>query len=99
MYSDLKYLKIDLPEDILKLKCNGNFEGTVELIDMRLRKQIPSSMRKRLEIEKEAARIGETIKIHMPLPIYCQQSNIKLIGTRPTTKYIAPSDFPQRTAY
>ncbi len=53
MLENLKYLKINLPEDILKLKYNGNFEGAQKLIDLRLKKQMPAAMRKRLELEKE----------------------------------------------
>lgn len=212
MLKDLKYLKVNLPEDILKLKCNGNFAGAQKLIDRRLEKQIPTAMRKRLEIEKEilrtikgeytytfqqalqkmqdnienfsreeltelqddgqadwilvdgqvyfndsffgtliktrsdlevrlinkqengeerddflnenirktrenkessyfihmkttlklkdeALRKGGKIRVHMPLPINCQQSNIKIIKTVPEAKYIADENYPSRTAY
>lgn len=212
MFDDLKYLKVNLPEDILKLKCSGNFEGAQKLIDMRLEKQIPVAMRKRLEIEKmiidtikseypysfeqalkimqdnikdfteeemeelqensqadwilvdgkvkfndsfygsiiktradiearlknkEASnddrgqflndnikdtkengsasylihmktsvkvknpgeKLGEIIKVHMPLPVECQQSDIKIISTTPVAKYLSSVDYPQRTAY
>lgn len=50
--NDLKYLKIELPEDISKLKSVGNFSKAVEVIDMRLKKDIPLALRKRLELEK-----------------------------------------------
>ncbi|MGB4440492.1 MAG: transglutaminase domain-containing protein, partial [Sedimentibacter sp.] len=63
MFNDLKYLKVNLPEDILKLKCNGNFERAMKLINLRLEKQIPQAMRKRLELEKE---IITTIKGEYP---------------------------------
>lgn len=211
MLQDLKYLKVNLPEDILKLKCNGDFEKAQRLIDLRLNKQIPTAMRKRLEIEKEilktikgeypytfeqalkkmqdnikdftkeeliqlqeesqadwilvdgqvhfndsfygsliktrsdlearlinkkednergtflndnikdtklngkasyyfhlkaslkikdeAARIGEKVKVYLPVPINCQQSNIKILKTTPEAKYIADENYPSRTAY
>lgn len=212
MFLDLKYLKVNLPEDILKLKCNGDFEGAQKLIDLRLKKQIPISMRRRLEIEKEilktikgeypytfdqalkkmqdnikdftreelielqeesqadwilvdgqvhfndsffgsliitrsdlaarlinkqeednkrgnflnenikntkqegsasyfihlktklrlkdeAVRKGEKIRVYMPLPINCQQSNINIIKTTPGAKYIADENYQSRTAY
>ncbi len=211
MFVDLKYLKVNLPEDILKLKCSGNFKGAHKLIDMRLKKQIPAAMRKRLELEKEILRTikgeypysfdqalkkmqdnirdftreelvqyqedsradwilvdgnvhfndsfygsliktnpdlearlinkedsddkrgkfldenvkstkengsssyfihlkaslklkdetvrkGEKVKVHLPLPINCQQSDIKIIKTIPEAKYIADEDYPSRTA-
>jgi len=212
MLKDLKYLKVNLPEDILKLKCSGNFEGAQKLIGLRLKKQIPLAMRKRLELEKEilktikgeypytfeqalkkmqdnikgfteeeliqlqedsqadwilvdgqvhfndsfygsliltrkdlkerlinkeeddnkrgrfldeniketkagggasyfihmkttlklkedSARNGEKIRVYMPLPINCQQTNIKVIKTTPEANYIADENYPSRTAY
>lgn len=63
MLEDMKYLKVNLPEDILKLKCSGDFEGAQKLIDLRLKKEIPTAMRKRLELEKE---ILKTLKGEYP---------------------------------
>ncbi len=51
-YLDLAYLTIDLPEDIKKLKWYGDFERANRVIDMRLEKDIPEPLRKRLELEK-----------------------------------------------
>lgn len=214
-FNDLKYLKINLPEDILKLKCYGDYERTIKLINMRLSKEIPFALRKRLELEKdiicilkeeypysfgealkkmqeniknfteeefvklqeesaadwilidgkarfnesfygnllktrpdiamrsfnqesleqdekkeqllndnvkamkangcasyfirlktsikikeEHAKSGKVIKVHMPVPIECHQTkNVKIIETIPSAKFIAPIDYPQRTAY
>lgn len=213
MFKDLKYLKVELPEDILKLKWAGYFDEAVKLIDLRLNKEIPTAMRKRLQLEKviiktikgnytytfeqalkkmqdnlvnfteeelivlqnesqadwilvdgkvmfndsfygtliktradiearlinkrnddggidkeflhnnikktkenkeasyfihlkstvkvkdEAAKVGEIIKVHLPLPAQSQQSNIKIIKTVPESTYISPVDHPSRTAY
>lgn len=212
MFEDLKYLKVNLPEDILKLKCSGDFKGAMRLIDLRLEKNIPLAMRKRLELEKEiirtikgeypysfeqalkkmqdnvtdftkeeltelqessqadwilvdgkvmfndsfygslittrpdlearlrnkdgsnddrgqflndnirdmkehgkaayfirlrtyvrvkkeAERPGKTMRVHMPLPIECQQSDIHLLRTTPEMKCASSVDYPQRTAF
>lgn len=213
MFKDLKYLKVELPEDILKLKWAGYFDEAVKIIDLRLNKEIPTAMRKRLQLEKviiktikgnytytfeqalkkmqdnlvnfteeelivlqnesqadwilvdgkvmfndsfygtliktradiearlinkrnddggidkeflhnnikktkenkeasyfihlkstvkvkdEAAKLGEIIKVHLPLPAQSQQSNIKIIKTVPESTYISPVDHPSRTAY
>lgn len=213
MFEDLKYLKVNMPEDILKLKWAGYFDEAVKLIDLRLNKALPLALRKRLELEKEiirtikdeytytfegalkkmqdnvedftegelitlqndsqadwilvdgkvmfnksffgtlvktradiearlinknidddskrkeflsqnikdtvenkessyfihlkstvkakkdAARIGEKIKVHLPIPAECQQSDIKIIKTVPEASYIAPVDHPSRTVY
>ena len=52
MYSDLQYLKVDLPEDIAKLKACGMFEQMDRVIEKRLQKNIPLALRKRLELER-----------------------------------------------
>ena len=57
MYRDLESLKINLPEDVLKLEHNGNFDEAIKLIDLRLKKEIPMALRKRLEIEKEIIKV------------------------------------------
>lgn len=212
MLENLKYLKVNLPEDILKLKCNGDFQGAQKLIDRRLAKNIPLAMRKRLELETEilktikgeypytfdealekmqhnikdftkeelielqedsqadwilidgkvhfndsffgsliktrsdlearlinkeaedderaefldenikeskknggasyfmhlkaslqlkdeAVRKGKKVRVYLPIPINCQQSNIKIINTTPEIKFIADENYPSRTVY
>ncbi|MDO4326658.1 MAG: transglutaminase-like domain-containing protein [bacterium] len=51
-YADLAYLTVPLPEDIMKLKWYGDFERAERVIDLRLKKEIPVALRKRLELEK-----------------------------------------------
>lgn len=51
-YSDIEFLNIELPEDILKKKWFGDFEGAAGLIDIYLKKDIPIALRKKLELEK-----------------------------------------------
>lgn len=46
-------LSIPLPEDLLKLKWNGQFELVKEMIDIRLKKDIPEELKSRLRFEKE----------------------------------------------
>ena len=55
MYSDLKYLAVPLPEDVLKLKGYGDFERLIRVIDLKLEKDLPLALRRRLELEKEIA--------------------------------------------
>lgn len=78
MFNDLKYLKINLPEDILKLKCNGNFDGAIKLINIHLSKEIPYALRKRLEIEKDIIRIiKEEYPYSFEEALKLMQENIK----------------------
>lgn len=51
-HGDLQYLTVSLPEDIAKLKWYGDFERAERLIDMRLKKDIPEPLRRRLLMEK-----------------------------------------------
>ena len=50
-YEDLKYLAVELPEDILKEKWSGNFERARKLIARRMSETIPQALRCRLELE------------------------------------------------
>lgn len=52
---DLKVetLNIPLPEDLMKLKWNGQFTLLKEMIDLRLQKDIPNLLKERLLLEKE----------------------------------------------
>ena len=50
MYSDLKYLAVPLPEDVLKLKGYGDFERLIRVIDLKLEKDLPLALRRRLEL-------------------------------------------------
>ncbi|MBE5772226.1 MAG: transglutaminase domain-containing protein [Clostridiales bacterium] len=53
MYSDLKYLAVPLPEDVLKLKGYGDLERLNRVIDKKLAKDnLPLALRRRLEYEK-----------------------------------------------
>ena len=54
-YSDLKYLAVDLPEDIRRLKDAGELERMNRVIEMRLRADIPPQLKKRLELERAMA--------------------------------------------
>ncbi len=53
MYADLKFLTVPLPEDIQKVKLYGNFSLAQIMIDLRLKQDIPTALRKRLELEKD----------------------------------------------
>ena len=57
MYQDLSFMKIPLPEDVLKLKNFGDYEGALKMINHFLGKDIPVALRKRLEIEQEIIRV------------------------------------------
>lgn len=49
---NIKYLRIPIPEDILKLENYGDFNHALDAIDVRLKQNIPQALRGRLELEK-----------------------------------------------
>lgn len=52
-FGDIENLSVDLPEDILKRKWHGDFEGADRLIGLWLEKDIPARLRAKLELERE----------------------------------------------
>lgn len=53
-----------------------------------------------IELMEEGTRIGEKIRIHIPIPQNAIQiKNIKILNTSHEIKYISPEDHPQRTIY
>ena len=58
MNEKLKYLNVDLPEDILKLKAYGDFDRLNRVIDRRLENEkVPEALKERLRLEKEIIKI------------------------------------------
>jgi hypothetical protein len=51
-YSDIESLCIELPEDILKMKWFGDYEGATALINLWLLKDIPEKQKAKLRIER-----------------------------------------------
>ncbi len=53
-----------------------------------------------IKLKKDQARIGEVIKVHIPIPQAAQQiKNIKILNTSHEPKIIAPESHLQRTIY
>lgn len=48
-----RYLNIGLPEDILRRKMHGDFEGAIRLIDRKLTEDIPDALRSCLIVQRE----------------------------------------------
>ena len=48
-----KYLNIGLPEDILRRKMHGDFDGAIRLIDQKLAQDIPEALRSCLIVQRE----------------------------------------------
>ena len=88
MYQDLSFMKIPLPEDVLKLKNYGDYAGAQKMIRYFLEhKEIPNALRKRLEIEQEI--IGVMGADEYP---YTYDEALEIT-------FIAPEDAAQRTVY
>lgn len=69
-------LNTPLPEDLMKLKWNGQFKLMQEMIDLRLQKDIPAKLKERLELEKELiSRLPEDFT-------YSKEDAIELLNQR-----------------
>ena len=66
MYQDLSFMKVPLPEDVLKLKIYGDYAGAQKMIRYFLEeKDIPQALRKRLEIERKSLVLWVEMNIHL----------------------------------
>ncbi|HEX3027399.1 MAG TPA: transglutaminase-like domain-containing protein [Clostridia bacterium] len=55
-------------------------------------------MRTTLKIKKESERVGEPVKVHLPIPtVGFQAKNVKILSVLPEPAVIAPENYPQRT--
>ena len=53
-----------------------------------------------IKVKKEYERVGEKVKVYLPIPQACtQQSEITIINTSPEATFIAPENETQRTVY
>lgn len=69
-------LNTPFPEDLMKLKWNGQFKLMQEMIDLRLQKDIPAKLKERLELEKELiSRLPEDFT-------YSKEDAIKLLKSK-----------------
>lgn len=50
-------MSVPLPEDVIKLKSYGDFDGAEKRIELLLSQELPEALRKRLEIEQDIIRI------------------------------------------
>lgn len=76
-----------LDENVLIMKEKGSRKVEIEL-------------KATIRVKKSHERVGELVKVYLPIPQECQQiSSIKIISTSPEATFIAPIDEKQRTVY
>jgi hypothetical protein len=75
-------------------------ENTVQEIISKGEKSYFIHIKTGIKLKNNSSKIGEIIKIHIPIPKEAQQiKNIRIISTSPDKKLISPEDYPQRTVY
>lgn len=58
------------------------------------------TIRASIRINKQAERVGEKVRVHLPLPGICRQNkDIRILEASPEITLIAPEDAGQRTVY
>ncbi|MGX6977666.1 transglutaminase-like domain-containing protein [Vagococcus elongatus] len=61
-------------------------------------RKVKTRVKGSIKVKKEYERVGEKVKVYLPVPQACQQlSEIKIISTSPEAAFIAPEDTEQRT--
>jgi transglutaminase-like putative cysteine protease len=79
--------RTELDENIRLMKENG--ERTVKI-----------RMKSSIHVKKEFERLGETVRVHLPLPLETREvSNITVLKTSPELSSLAPADAAQRTIF
>lgn len=93
--------------DRLLAKGEDKETGKTDLLEGVINEMMSSSEKKYfihvktgIKLKKEAARIGEIVRVHIPIPKDAKQiKNIKILNTSSEVKFISPADHPQRTVY
>lgn len=79
--------KQELTENVIYMKKNGY-------------RKVKIHLKASISVKKEYERIGEKVRVYLPLPKNCQQvSNIHILKTTPDATLIAPEGQSQRTVY
>ncbi len=53
-----------------------------------------------LKIKKSAERVGETVRVHMPIPkVYAQIKDFGINKTSPKATFVSPADHPHRSVF
>ncbi|MCR2045048.1 transglutaminase-like domain-containing protein [Anaerosalibacter massiliensis] len=75
-------------------------EKTIDEIISSREKKYFIHLRTGIKLKERKARVGESVKVHIPIPQNAQQiKNIKIHNTSHNPKFIAPENHPQRTIY
>lgn len=84
---------------------NGTEQARQDQLDENIRwmkekgsRKVRTQIKGSIKVKKEFERVGEKVKVYLPVPQACQQlSEIKIISTSPEASFIAPEDTEQRT--
>lgn len=96
-YSDRRISSEDNAVEVLRQQ---ELDENVVLMKEKGKRQVEITIKGSIKIKKEHERVGEKVKVYLPIPKACKQnSEIKIIRTSPTAAFIAPEDEEQRTIY
>ncbi len=89
-----------LVDNIKKDKAGELLDKTIDEIMHNGGKKYYIHLKTGLKLKKDQARIGEIVKVHIPIPRDAQQiKNIKILNTSHKPKIISPKNHLQRTIY
>lgn len=79
--------KQELNKNVIYMKKNGS-------------RKVKIHLKTSINVKKEYEKIGEKVRVYLPLPKSCQQvSEIQILKTIPEVTMVAPEDQAQRTVY
>jgi transglutaminase-like putative cysteine protease len=81
-------------------KRRAELDENIRLMKEKGERTLKIRMKSSIRVKKEFERLGETVRVHLPLPLETREvSNITLLKTSPELSSLAPADAAQRTIF
>lgn len=96
-YADRLIVKEDDEVDRLRRQ---ELTQNVQLMKEKGYRKVKITLKSSIQVKKEYERVGEKVRVYLPLPKECKQvSAIQILKTTPEATFIAPETEDQRTVY
>ncbi|MFW8054271.1 transglutaminase-like domain-containing protein [Vagococcus fluvialis] len=92
--------RISSEDNTVEVLRQQELDENVVLMKEKGGRQVEITIKGSIKVKKEFERVGEKVKVYLPIPQACDQnSDIKILKTSPEATFIAPADSTQRTVY
>ena len=87
-------------ENTVEVLRQEELDKNVVMMKEKGKRQVEITIKGSIKVKKEQERVGETVKVYLPIPQECQQiSSVEILSTSPEATFIAPVNEAQRTVY